>query len=206
MDTHGVERPALQNMRKTATTRRWCPIQNRPHNLPAPQSVRTYRQRRATNCLTACVRLRHHKCTGKSFERRKPIVEAPSINSARLSPLASTPTRVISNHLHLLSIAARSACPWSVPEVARRWLALYPPKQTDFPPCQLSFAQVWRCREDAIESLSRASGDRPTQRTTAKAASGNGASNAKHCSTKKPSWQRAPMSTSIRFAQGSPAA
>ena len=62
----------------------------------------------------------------------------------------------------MLSVAARSAYDWSIVEVARRWLVLYPPKPTDFAArhAELCADLVPRPKRKEVDNLSRASGDR----------------------------------------------
>ena len=91
----------------------------------------------AYHCVSRCVR-RAWLCgidsyTGKSFEHRKPIVEARIHQLGEIFAVGIHTYAVMSNHVHVvLSVAARSAYDWSIVEVARRWLVLYPPKPTDF--------------------------------------------------------------------------
>ena len=71
--------------------------------------------------------------TGKSFEHRKPVVEARIQQLGEIFAVGIYSYAVMSNHLHVvLSVAPPSTCQRSDEEVARRWLVLYPPKPTDF--------------------------------------------------------------------------
>ena len=85
----------------------------------------------AYHCVSRCVR-RAWLCgidsyTGKSFEHRKPIVEARIQKLGEIFAVGIHTYAVMSNHVHVvLSVAARAAYHWSDEEVAHRWLVLYP--------------------------------------------------------------------------------
>ena len=122
----------------------------------------------AYHCVSRCVR-RAWLCgidayTKKSFEHRKPIVEARIQQLGEIFAVGIHTYAVMSNHLHVvLSVAPPSAYQWPDEEVARRWLVLYPPKPTDLPTRHAELcadpARV-KVQEKRIENLSRASGDR----------------------------------------------
>ena len=92
----------------------------------------------AYHCVSRCVR-RAWLCgidsyTKKSFEHRKPIVEARVQQLGEIFAVCVHTYAVMSNHLHIvLSVAPRSAYQWSADKVARRWLTLYSPKPIDYP-------------------------------------------------------------------------
>ena len=91
----------------------------------------------AYHCVSRCVR-RAWLCgiesyTGKSFEHRKPVVEARIHQLGEIFAVGIHAYAVMSNHVHLvLSVVARASYDWSDEEVARRWLMLYPPKPNDY--------------------------------------------------------------------------
>ena len=87
----------------------------------------------AYHCVSRCVR-RAWLCgidsyTGKSFEHRKPIVEARIQKLGEIFAVGIHTYAVMSNHLHIVLRVA----PRSDEELALRWLALYPPKPIDDP-------------------------------------------------------------------------
>ena len=98
--------------------------------------------------------------TGKSFEHRKPIVEARIHQLGEIFAVGIHTYAVINDRVHVvLSVTARSAYDWSNEQVALRWVVLYPPKATDF---AVRLAEIC-CpgqSEKRVDILSRASGDR----------------------------------------------
>ena len=79
--------------------------------------------------------------TGKSFEHRKPIVEARIHQLGEIFAVGIHTYAVINDRVHVvLSVAARSAYDWSNEQVALRWVVLCPPKPTDF---AVRLAEIW---------------------------------------------------------------
>ena len=85
------------------------------------------------HCVQRCVR-RAFLCgldpySGKSFEHRKDWVEARLIHLADQFAVALLGYAVMANHLHVvLRVDPNAASSWSDDEIARRWLALFPPR------------------------------------------------------------------------------
>lgn len=116
----------------------------RHHTVP-PGVPGTY------HCISRCVR-RAFLCgndpvTGRSFEHRKQWLEDRILELGNLFAVAVHAYAVMSNHLHVvLHVDPQAVDDWSNEEVARRWLALCPPRGMDGPSLQS------RIRELATQS------------------------------------------------------
>lgn len=88
------------------------------------------------HCVSRCVR-RAWLCgtdsyTGRSFEHRRAWVETRLLALAEVFAVSVWAYAVMSNHVHVVvEVRAEAARGWSAEEVARRWLALYPPTDVD---------------------------------------------------------------------------
>jgi hypothetical protein len=93
--------------------------------LVNPKKAGTY------HCINRCVR-RSWLCgfdryTKRSFEHRKPWVEARVLELGEIFACGIYSYAVMSNHLHLVvHVSPNTARDWSAVEVATRWVKLYP--------------------------------------------------------------------------------
>jgi hypothetical protein len=83
------------------------------------------------HCINRCVRRSWlcglDKYLGKSFEHRKPWVEARILELGGIFACGIYAWAVMSNHLHLVvHMSPAAARDWSADEVAARWVRLYP--------------------------------------------------------------------------------
>jgi REP element-mobilizing transposase RayT len=101
----------------------------RPRNhIAPPHSPGTY------HCVQRCVRRAFlcgiDRASGRSFEHRKPWVEAQIQLIAECFAVAIQAHAVMSNHLHLvLMIDPAAAAAWPSEQVAARWVRLFPPRE-----------------------------------------------------------------------------
>ena len=93
--------------------------------LVNPNQAGTY------HCINRCVR-RSWLCgfdryTKRSFEHRKPWVEARILELGEIFACGIYSWAVMSNHLHLVvHMSPTTARDWSAIDVATRWVKLYP--------------------------------------------------------------------------------
>jgi REP element-mobilizing transposase RayT len=122
------------------------------HKLVDPTQAGTY------HCINRCVR-RSWICgdddyTGKSFEHRKPWVEARILELGAIFACGIYSWAVMSNHLHLVvHMSPATARDWQADEVAARWVKLYPAQNAEA--CAQKIAAISENAELVAEYRSR---------------------------------------------------
>jgi REP element-mobilizing transposase RayT len=97
------------------------------------------------HCINRCVR-RSWLCgfdtyTKQSFEHRKPWVEKRILELGEIFACGIYSYAVMSNHLHLVvHMSPSTARHWSAPEVATRWVKLYPAPNAEL--CEQKIAAI----------------------------------------------------------------